>query len=115
MKAADGKPLVFTSFVVLASSWGDHRDIAGYAAGVELFGCRLPELVELVGEDDILILTADHVCDPSWTGTDHTREHIRVLIYGAKVNPGFLGNRETFADIGHTQATPLGTSPGEYG
>ncbi len=58
--------------------------------------------MELVGEDDILILTADHGCDPSWQGTDHTREHIPVLVYGPKVKPGSLGHRETFADIGQT-------------
>jgi phosphopentomutase len=55
--------------------------------------------MELVGEDDILILTADHGCDPTWTGTDHTREHIPVLVYGPKVKPGSLGHRETFADM----------------
>ena len=69
----------------------------------------------LVGEDDILILTADHGCDPTWTGTDHTREHIPVLIYGPKVKPGSLGHRETFADIGQTLATYFGTSAMEYG
>ena len=76
---------------------------------------RALELMELVGEDDILILTADHGCDPTWTGTDHTREHIPVLIYGPKVKPGSLGHRETFADIGQTLATYFGTSPMEYG
>ena len=66
--------------------------------------------MELVGEDDILILTADHGCDPTWTGTDHTREHIPVLVYGPKVKPGSLGHRETFADIGQTIAKYFGTS-----
>jgi phosphopentomutase len=67
------------------------------------------------GEDDILILTADHGCDPTWQGTDHTREHIPVLIYGPKVKPGSLGHRETFADIGQTIASYFGTSPMDYG
>jgi phosphopentomutase len=67
------------------------------------------------GEDDILILTADHGCDPTWTGTDHTREHIPVLVYGPKVKPGSLGHRETFADIGQTMAKYFGTSDMEYG
>ncbi len=60
-----------------------------------------------MGEDDILILTADHGCDPSWQGTDHTREHIPVLVYGPKVKPGSLGHRETFADIGQTRRNTL--------
>ncbi|OSJ62571.1 phosphopentomutase, partial [Salmonella enterica subsp. enterica serovar Newport str. SHSN006] len=115
MKEAGDKTIVFTNFVDFDSSWGHRRDIAGYAAGLELFDRRLPELMELVGEDDILILTADHGCDPSWTGTDHTREHIPVLIYGPKVKPGSLGHRETFADIGQTLATYFGTSPMDYG
>jgi phosphopentomutase len=102
MKEAGDETIVFTNFVDFDSSWGHRRDVAGYAAGLELFDRRLPELMELVGEDDILILTADHGCDPTWTGTDHTREHIPVLIYGPKVKPGSLGHRETFADIGQT-------------
>lgn len=69
----------------------------------------------LVGEGDILILTADHGCDPTWSGTDHTREHIPVLIYGPGVKPGPLGQRETFADIGQTIATYFGLSAMDYG
>ena len=115
MKEAGDKTIVFTNFVDFDSSWGHRRDVAGYAAGLELFDRRLPELMELVGEDDILILTADHGCDPTWTGTDHTREHIPVLVYGPKVKPGSLGHRETFADIGQTIAKYFGTSDMEYG
>ncbi len=115
MKEAGDKTIVFTNFVDFDSSWGHRRDVAGYAAGLELFDRRLPELMELVGEDDILILTADHGCDPTWKGTDHTREHIPVLIYGPKVKPGSLGHRETFADIGQTVASYFGTSDMEYG
>ena len=115
MKEAGDKTVVFTNFVDFDSSWGHRRDVAGYAAGLELFDRRLPELMELVGEDDILILTADHGCDPTWTGTDHTREHIPVLVYGPKVKPGSLGHRETFADIGQTLAKYFGTSDMEYG
>ena len=115
MKEAGDETIVFTNFVDFDSSWGHRRDVAGYAAGLELFDRRLPELMELVGEDDILILTADHGCDPTWTGTDHTREHIPVLVYGPKVKPGSLGHRETFADIGQTIAKYFGTSDMEYG
>ena len=71
--------------------------------------------IKISRDADILILTADHGCDPTWTGTDHTREHIPVLVYGPKVKPGSLGHRETFADIGQTLAKYFGTSDMEYG
>lgn len=97
------------------SAYGHRRDVAGYAAALEYFDKRLPEVLELMQEDDILILTADHGCDPTWPGTDHTREHIPVLVYGKKVAPGSLGRRDTFADIGQTLASCFGTSPMDYG
>mgnify|MGYP005980329739 FL=1 len=115
MKAAGDNTIVFTNFVDFDSSWGHRRDVAGYAGGLELFDRRLPELMELVKEGDILILTADHGCDPTWKGTDHTREHIPVLVYGPQVKPGSLGLRETFADIGQTVAKYFGLSDMQYG
>lgn len=87
MKEAGDNTIVFTNFVDFDSSRGHRRDVAGYAAGLELFDRRLPELMSLLRDDDILILTADHGCDPTSTGTDHTREHIPVLVYGPKVKP----------------------------
>jgi len=115
MKVAGDETIVFTNFVDFDSSWGHRRDVAGYAGGLELFDRRLPELLELMKEDDIIILTADHGCDPTWPGTDHTREHIPVLIYGYKVKPGSRGHRETFADIGQTIAQYFGLSAMDYG
>jgi len=115
MKQAGDNTIVFTNFVDFDSAYGHRRDVPGYAAALELFDRRLPELMALVGPDDMLILTADHGCDPTWTGTDHTREHIPVLIYGPKIKPGFLGKRDTFADIGQTVAGYFGLSPMEYG
>ncbi len=115
MKAAGDNTIVFTNFVDFDSSWGHRRDVAGYAAGLELFDRRLPELLALLEGDDLLILTADHGCDPTWAGTDHTREHIPVLIAGPRVQPGSLGHRETFADIGQTLAHYFGTSVMDYG
>ncbi|QCR37249.1 phosphopentomutase [Nissabacter sp. SGAir0207] len=115
MAAAGDNTIVFTNFVDFDSAYGHRRDVPGYAAALELFDRRLPELMALVGPDDMLILTADHGCDPTWTGTDHTREHIPVLIYGPKIKPGFLGKRDTFADIGQTVASYFGMSPMEYG
>ena len=115
MAQAPDNSIVFTNFVDFDSAWGHRRDVAGYAGGLELFDRRLPELMALVKEGDILILTADHGCDPTWHGTDHTREHIPVMIYGPGVKPGFLGARETFADIGQTVAEYFGLSDMEYG
>ena len=106
---------MFTNFVDFDSSYGHRRDVAGYAAALELFDRCLPELMELLKEDDILILTADHSCDPTWQGTDHTREHIPVLVYAPKVKAGSLGHRETFADIGQTVAKHFGVSDMGYG
>jgi len=115
MKTAPDNSIVFTNFVDFDSAWGHRRDVPGYAGGLELFDRRLPELMELVKEGDILILTADHGCDPTWTGTDHTREHIPVLIYGPGVKAGYLGYSDTFADIGQTVASYFGLSPMGYG
>ncbi|AIR84983.1 MULTISPECIES: phosphopentomutase [Pantoea] len=115
IKKAPDNSIVFTNFVDFDSTWGHRRDIAGYAGGLEFFDRRLPELMALVKEGDILILTADHGCDPSWKGTEHTREHIPILIYGPKVKPGSLGYRDTFADIGQTIAKYFGLSSMDYG
>ncbi|MFD1804213.1 phosphopentomutase [Mixta tenebrionis] len=115
MTAAPDNSIVFTNFVDFDSTWGHRRDVAGYAGGLELFDRRLPELMALVKEGDILILTADHGCDPTWHGTEHTREHIPVLMYGPGIKPGFLGYRESFADIGQTVAKYFGLSDMDYG
>ncbi|PKH22581.1 phosphopentomutase [Enterobacterales bacterium CwR94] len=115
MAIAPDNAIVFTNFVNFDSDWGHRRDVPGYAGGLELFDRRLPELMAQVKEGDILILTADHGCDPTWEGTEHTREHIPVLIYGPGVKPGYLGARDTFADIGQTVAKYFGLSDMEYG
>ena len=75
----------------------------------------MPEMLELLNEDDLLILTADHGCDPSWKGTDHTRERVPVLALGAGLEAGALGRRKTFADIGQSIATYFKLEPMEYG
>ncbi|GGZ94878.1 phosphopentomutase [Ignatzschineria ureiclastica] len=115
MKKAGDQTIVFTNFVDFDSAYGHRRDVIGYGEALELFDRRLPELMELVTGDDILIITADHGCDPTWEGTDHTREHIPVLLYGPTVKPGSLGHRKTFADIGQTIAQYFSLTPGEYG
>jgi phosphopentomutase len=72
-------------------------------------------LIELLKKDDLLVLCADHGCDPTWRGSDHTREHIPVLAYGAGIEPGSLGRRESFADIGQSLAKHFGLTPMDYG
>ena len=113
--AAGDNTIVFTNFVDFDSAYGHRRDVAGYAAALEYFDQRLPQVLELMQDDDVLILTADHGCDPTWPGSDHTREHIPVLVYGKKVAPGSLGQRETFADIGQSLAGYFGVSAMDYG
>ena len=112
---ADDKSIVFTNFVDFDMLYGHRRDVAGYAAALEYFDRRLPELIAAMQDDDVLVITADHGCDPTWEGTDHTREHIPVLVYGGGIKPGSLGKRETFADIGQSLSTYFGLEPMEYG
>ncbi|WP_417607048.1 phosphopentomutase [Oceanimonas baumannii] len=115
LKAAGHNTLIMTNFVEFDSSFGHRRNVTGYAAALEEFDRRLPELLSLLEPEDLLILTADHGCDPTWAGTEHTREYIPVLCTGAGLQPGSLGKRETFADIGQSLADFFGTSPMEYG
>ena len=115
VKAAGDNTIVFTNFVDFDSHYGHRRDVAGYARGLEYFDARLPELLALLNKDDLLILTADHGCDPTWEGTDHTREHVPVLAYGAGLSAGSLGRRKSFADIGQSIASYFKLEPMEYG
>lgn len=112
--AAD-RSIVFTNFVDFDMLYGHRRDPAGYAEALEYFDNRLPELLEMMNEDDLVIVCADHGCDPTWQGTDHTREHIPVLAYGAGIQAGSLGQRDTFADIGQSLAGFFGLTPMDYG
>ncbi len=100
--------LVMTNFVDFDMLYGHRRDPEGYAAALEAFDQRLPELLTRLRDDDLLILTADHGCDPTFAGTDHTREHVPVLAIGAGLKPGPIGARSSFADIGQTVADHLG-------
>jgi phosphopentomutase len=115
VKLAGDKTIVFTNFVDFDSHYGHRRDIAGYAKALEYFDSRLPEMLELLSEDDLLILTADHGCDPSWKGSDHTRERVPVLAYGGGLAAGSLGRRNSFADIGQSIASYFKLEPMEYG
>jgi phosphopentomutase len=104
LKQASDQTIIFTNFVNFDADFGHRRNISGYAAALEYFDKRLPEMLALMAEDDLLVLTADHGCDPTWKGTDHTREHIPAIFYGQSVKPGSIGLRETFADIGQSIA-----------
>ena len=112
---APDRSIVFTNFVDFDMLFGHRRDVQGYAEALEYLDSRLPEILEKMHKDDLVILCADHGCDPTWPGSDHTREHIPVLAYGAGLQPGSLGRRETFADIGQTIATHLGLPAMDYG
>lgn len=112
---AGDNTLIMTNFVDFDSSFGHRRDIAGYAAELEVFDRLLPQLLAQLKDDDLLILTADHGCDPSWPGTEHTREQVPVLCVGAGLSAGSLGQRDTFADIGQSLAQYFGTSVMDYG
>lgn len=114
-QAASNNSIIFTNFVDFDSSYGHRRDIAGYAAALEYFDTRLPEFIAQMDDDDLLVLTADHGCDPSWPGSDHTREHIPAIFYSPSMAGGSIGKRETFADIGQTIATYLNLPTLEYG
>ena len=115
VRNAGENTIIFTNFVDFDMLFGHRRDVDGYAEALEYFDERLPEVLDLMREDDVLVLCADHGCDPTWEGSDHTREHIPVLVYGRKVKPGSLGRRETFADIGQSIASHLGLPPMDYG
>ena len=115
LSSAPDRSIVFTNFVDFDMLYGHRRDVDGYAEALEYFDRRLPELYELMNDDDVLVICADHGCDPTWPGTDHTREHIPVLVYGAGVTAESLGKRETFADIGQSLAGFFGLAPLDYG
>jgi phosphopentomutase len=113
-EAKDGD-LVFTNFVDFDMLYGHRRDVAGYAAALEAFDQRLPEIIRRMKPGDLLILTADHGCDPTWRGTDHTRERVPILCYGPGIPSRMIGLRDTYADIGETAAAHLGLAPGRHG
>lgn len=111
MQTAPDGSLVFVNLVDFDMLYGHRRDVTGYAKALEELDARLPEFEKRMKPDDIAIITADHGCDPTWKGTDHTREHIPVIVFGPQVKSGSVGKRDTFADIGQTIAKHLSIEP----
>jgi phosphopentomutase len=109
-RAKDGD-LVVVNFIDFDQLHGHRRDPAGYAACLEAFDRRLPELQARLGPGDLVVLTADHGNDPTWRGTDHTRENVPVLAFGPGIAGRPAGHLETFADVGQTLAAWLGLPP----
>jgi phosphopentomutase len=112
---ADDGTLVFANFVDFDAIYGHRRDVAGYAAALEAFDARLPELRARLRPGDLALITADHGCDPTSPGTDHTREAVPMLWFGPGVAARDLGRRQSFADMGQTVAHHLGLAPLAHG
>ncbi len=100
--------LIFVNLLDYDQVWGHRRDAAGYARGLKEFDEAFPGILDRLGERDLLIVTADHGCDPTFRGTDHTREHIPFLMLGRGIEPGSMGVRDTFADGGAAVLEALG-------
>jgi phosphopentomutase len=108
--------LIFTNLVDFDSKYGHRRNIEGYKEALEEFDARIPQIIEALNEDDILIINADHGNDPTYKGTDHTREYIPLLVYGKNIKQGVnLGIRNSFADIGATVADILNVKLPKHG
>lgn len=114
VKAPD-RSLTFANLVDYDMLYGHRRDVVGYAHALEEFDRNLPEFIALLQSGDLAIITADHGCDPTFKGTDHTREYIPILAFGSGITPKFIGKRDTFADIGQSIAMHLNLEPLKYG
>ena len=115
MKTAPDRSLIFTNFEDFDMLYWHRRDVKGYAQALEYFDSRLPEILPILQDDDVVFITADHGNDPTYAGTDHTREQVPVLMFGKNVVPENIGQRNTYADIGQTIADYLEISPLNYG
>jgi phosphopentomutase len=114
VKVADSAPdnsLTFVNFVDFDMHFGHRRDIAGYSNALHELDARLPAFMARLKEGDLCVITADHGCDPSWPGSDHTREHIPMIFFGPGIQGRPLGISDTFSDIGATLAKHLGVKP----
>jgi phosphopentomutase len=103
-----------TNLVDFDMNFGHRRNVKGYKEALEYFDTRIPQILNVLNPNDIILFTADHGCDPTWHGTDHTREYIPIFGY-YKGKTQNIGLRASFADIGQTIATHLGLPPLKYG
>jgi phosphopentomutase len=115
INTAQDNALIFTNLVNFDQDFGHRRDAVGYAKELEAFDARLPELLSAMTENDVLFLTADHGCDPTWPGSDHTREYVPILAYHHHIDAVNLGERKTFADLGQTIAELFEVDKMDYG
>lgn len=114
--AVEPAGLIFVNLVDFDTQFGHRNDVAGYAANLERFDHRLAGVIDRLGPGDLLVVTADHGNDPTTPSTDHSREHVPVLLCGAAVRPGVdVGIRQTFADLGQTLADLFGVPPLAHG
>lgn len=115
VRTAPDRSIIFPNFVDFDSYYGHRRDVVGYAKALEQFDAMLPRLEAELKPGDRVFITADHGCDPTWPGTDHTREHVPVICFGPGLEGGNIGERLTFADIGQSIARHLNLAPLAYG
>lgn len=115
IKTAKDESLIFTNLVNFDQDFGHRRDPIGYAEALEYLDKRLPQIYQSMADDDFLFMTADHGCDPTWPGNDHTREYVPQLVYSKTMLSVNLGERSTFADLGQTIAELFGVSKMDYG
>lgn len=115
IETANDNTIIFTNLVNFDQDFGHRRDPIGYANALQDFDKRLPEIYEAMTDDDILFLTADHGCDPTWHGNDHTREYVPMLAYHKNISSINLGERSTFADLGQTLASLFDLKKLNYG
>lgn len=114
--ASTPRGMIVANLIEFDMLYGHRNDTRGFAAALQAFDARLPDILGRMQPDDLLCLTADHGNDPTRPGTDHTREHVPLLVYGAQVARGInLGTRRSFADLGQTLAEALGTKQLPWG
>jgi phosphopentomutase len=112
-KVKDG--LLFVNLVDFDSKYGHRRDVPGYAHALEQLDARIPEIEAQLRSNDLALITADHGCDPTWPGSDHTRENVPVVFFGNNIKQHDIGKRSSFADMGQTIAEHLGVEKLDYG
>ncbi|WP_333606572.1 phosphopentomutase [Arsukibacterium sp.] len=115
MQQQRAQSLIFTNLVDFDQNYGHRRDVIGYGEALQYFDQRLPDILAACDEDTLLLLTADHGCDPTWPGTEHTREYVPVLLYRPGLTGVDLGERMSFADMGQTLANYFDLEAMAYG